>query len=446
MTIPNRPLNILLMGPTALDAKGEPIKQRKLHLPGLTLPLLAALTPPEHNVRLVSETVEDVPYDDDWDLVGITGMGSGLFRAWQIADEFRKRGVTVVMGGIAASLCEPEWSLKHADCLITGEAEQTWPQVIADFQAGTLKTHYCMSSRPDVNALPVPKYEAMNRKKLGVWRPVQATRGCPFPCSFCSIQSYFERTYRKREVSQVIRDVKAAKKTGSRFIAFIDDNIGVDWKYFEELMTALIPEKIIWMSQCSIHIANKPKMLELAYKSGCRLLSFGVESTNPKSLASIEKNFNKPIEYKQSLDNIRGAGIDFSSEMIIGMDDDHEDVFDNTYEFIMDHRIAIPRVHILTPVPGTPLYKELLEDGRITSDDFSQFSGGTVVFKPKNINPETLQTKYWDLYRKLFTYRAIGHRMLGSPTFQSPIMRAFVLGVNLHYRNHIKNGITPGIV
>ena len=153
----------------------------------------------------------------------------------------------------------------------------------------------------------------MNRKKLGVWRPVQATRDVHFRVHSVVYNLILNELIGK-EVSQVIRDVRAAKKTGSRFIAFIDDNIGVDWKYFEELMTALIPEKIIWMSQCSIHIANKPKMLELAYKSGCRLLSFGVESTNPKSLASIEKSFNKPIEYKQSLDNIRGAGIDFSSE------------------------------------------------------------------------------------------------------------------------------------
>jgi radical SAM superfamily enzyme YgiQ (UPF0313 family) len=441
-----QPLKILLMGPTALDAKGQPIKQKKLHLPGLTLPLLAALTPKEHYVRLLCETVEDVPYDEHWDLIGITGMGSGLFRAWEIADEFRKRGVTVVMGGIAASLCEPQWSLAHADCLITGEAEHTWPQVIEDFRAGCLKEHYCMGKRPDINKLPVPRYDLMNRKKLGVWRPVQATRGCPFPCTFCSIQTYFERTYRKRDVAEVVRDVRAAKKSGSRFIGFIDDNIGVDWKYFEELMIALIPEKIIWMSQCSIHIADRPEMLELAYKSGCRLLSFGIESTNPKSLASIEKDFNKPVKYKEALDNIRGAGIDVSSEMIIGMDEDHEDVFDNTYNFIMDHRISTPRVHILTPVPGTPLYKELLATGRITSQDFSQFSGGTVVFKPKNISPHTLQTKYWDLYQKLFTYRAIGHRILGSPTFQNPMMRAFVLGVNLHYRHHIKHGITPGIV
>ncbi|WP_373493338.1 radical SAM protein [Aquiflexum sp.] len=439
-------MRVLLIGPTALDYNGLPIKQNRLHLPGLTLPMLAAVTPPDVELRLVSETVEDIPFDEPWDLVGLTGMGSGIFRAWQIADEFRKRKIKVVMGGIAASLCDPDWTLAHVDCLVTGEAEDIWPIVIEDFRNGRLKQRYDMQHRPDINMLPVPRYDLMNRKKLGFWRPVQATRGCPFPCTFCSIQSYFERTYRKRPVDQVIRDVRAAKKSGTHFIAFIDDNIGVDWKYFEELMTALIPEKIIWMSQCSIHIADKPAMLALAYKSGCRLLSFGIESTNPESLALIEKDFNKPANYETSLRAIRKAGIDVSTEMIIGMDSDKPDVFQNTYEFIIQNRISVPRVHILTPVPGTPLYQEMRAEGRILHDDFSQYSGGRVVFRPKNIDTHDLQKNYWKLYEQLFTRVNILKRISGSPYSQGPYMRAVVLAINLHYRNHIKQKITPGIV
>ena len=439
-------MRLLLIGPTALDYNGVPIKQSRLHLPGLTLPMLAAVTPPDVKLRLLSETVEDIPYDEPWDLVGLTGMGSGIFRAWQIADEFRKRKVPVVMGGIAASLCDPEWSLRHVDTLVTGEAENIWPIIIEDFKRGQLKQRYDMKERPDINTLPLPRYDLMNRKKLGFWWPVQATRGCPFPCSFCSIQSYFERTYRKRPVDQVIRDVRAAKKSGTHFIAFIDDNIGVDWKYFEQLMTALIPEKIIWMSQCSIHIADKPDMLALAYKSGCRLLSFGIESTNTESLAWIEKNFNKPTNYEADLKTIRKFGIDVSTEMIIGMDGDRQDVFQNTYDFIVHNKISVPRVHILTPVPGTPLYKELRQEGRILHDNFSQYSGGQVVFKPKNIDPEDLQKNYWRLYEELFSRTNILKRISGSPMKQGPYMRGVVLAINLHYRNHIRQRITPGIV
>ena len=439
-------MRLLLIGPTALDAQGRPIQQSKLHLPGLTLPMLAAVTPQDISIQLISETVEEIPYDEKWDLVGLTGMGSGIVRAWQIADEFKKRHVPVVLGGIAASLSHPDWSLNHVDSVITGEAEETWPEVLKDFIAGRMRPLYTMFKRPDINTLPLPRYDLMNRKKLGFWRPVQATRGCPFPCTFCSIQTYFDRTYRKRPVDQIIRDVRAAKKSGSRFIAFIDDNIGVDWKFFEELMQALIPEKIIWMSQCSIHIAAYPDLLALAYRSGCRLLSFGIESTSTESLAWIEKEFNRPFEYKQALNTIRKFGIDVSTEMILGMDGDDDSVFQRTYDFVMDNRISVPRIHILTPIPGTPMYRELEDAGRILSQDFDRYSGGQVVFRPAKIDPEELQKNYWKLYRHLFTAKAILRRMAGIPLKMGPTMRGVILAVNLHYRNHIDRGITPGIV
>ena len=373
-------------------------------------------------------------------------MGSGIVRAWQIADEFRKRRTPVVIGGIAASLSNPDWNLAHADCVITGEAEEIWPEVLNDFQRGQLRPHYAMLRRPDIDTLPLPRYDLMNRNKLGMWRPVQATRGCPFPCTFCSIQSFFERSYRKRPVDQILRDVRAAKKSGSRFIAFIDDNIGVDWNFFQELMEALIPEKIIWMSQCSIHIADQPDMLALAFKSGCRLLSFGIESTNEESLGWIEKDFNKPLQYTQALNTIRKSGIDVSTEMILGLDGDDDSVFQKTYDFVIQNKIGVPRIHILTPIPGTALYCELEREGRILSRNFRRYSGGQVVFKPKNIDPDHLQRRYWKLYEQLFTRRAILRRMSASPSKNGTWMRAFIFGVNLHYRNHIRRRITPGIV
>ena len=439
-------MNVLLIGPTALDYNGNPIKQKKLHLPGLTLPMLAAVTPNDINIRLVSETVEDIPFDEHFDLVGLTGMGSGIVRAWQIADEFRKRKIPVVIGGIAASLCRPEWSLEHADALVTGEAEETWPQLLNDFGNGNLQSIYKMEKRPDINTLPLPRYDLMNKSKLGFWRPVQATRGCPFPCSFCSIQSFFERSYRKRPVDQVLRDVRAAKISGTKYIAFIDDNIGVDWKYFEELMTALIAEKIIWMSQCSIHIADKPGMLKLAYASGCRLLSFGIESVNQESIAWVGKDFNQPLHYKESINNLRKHGIDVSTEMIVGMDGDDNSVFQKTFDFIMGNRISVPRVHILTPVPGTPLFAEMEQEGRIINREFGRYSGGQVVYRPKNINPEDLQKNYWKLYEALFSRTGILKRTLASPFSIGSMMRMVVMAINLHYRNHIWHRITPGIV
>lgn len=439
-------MNVLLVSPTALDSQGRPIKQRRIHLPGLTLSMLAAVTPPDVHLRLVNETVDDIPYDEPWDLVGLTGMGSGIVRAWQIADEFRRRGRAVVIGGIAASLGDPAWSLAHADAVVLGEAEELWPTLLRDHSAGRLQPVYRMQQPPPIDRLPVPRYDLMDRSRIGRWRPVQATRGCPFTCSFCSITAFFAQRYRKRPVDQVVRDVRAAKRHGTRHIALIDDNIGVDWDYCADLWEALIPERIIWMSQCSLHIADRPAMLRLAHKSGCRLLSFGIESTSPDSLRAVDKEWNRPERYRDAVRTIRRHGIDVSTEMIIGLDGDDASVFQRTFDFIMDNAISVPRVHIMTPIPGTPLYDELKRDRRILCEEFDRFTGGQVVFEPRHLAPETLQAGYWRLYERLFTWRAILHRIGRNRASLGAYMRAVVFGVNLHYRRHIQHRICPGIV
>ena len=442
---PERP-RILLIGPTALDMHGRPIRQRRLHLPGLTLPMLAAVTPPDCEVRIVNETVHELPLDEHWDLVGITGMGSGIVRAWDIADEFRARNMPVVIGGIAATLLGADAILQHADSVVLGEAEETWPTVIADAAAGRLRSTYQMPRRPPIDQLPLPRYDLLDRRRLGRWLPVQATRGCPFTCDYCSITSFFEGRYRKRPVEQVLRDVRAAKRMGTRYIAFIDDNIGVDWKYCTELWTALIPEKIIWMSQCSLHIADRPDMLALAHRSGCRLLSFGVESTSEASLSAHDKEWNRPERYGEAIRQIRRHGIDVSTEMIIGLDGDDASVFERTLDFVIRNEISAPRIHILTPIPGTPLYERLRRDGRLVSEDFRRYTGGQVVYRPTLLDPVELQEQYWKLYESVFSIRGIWRRLRHNNAALPPFIRAFVLGVNVHYRRHVHHRITPGIV
>lgn len=437
---------LLMVAPTAIDMAGGPIKLRRLHLPGLTLPMLAAVTPSDCDVRLVSESVAEVPYDEPWDLVAVTGMGAGIVRTWAIADEFRRRGVTVVIGGIAASLLGAERSLAHADAVVVGEAEETWPEVVRDFQAGRLQPVYRMKRPPPIDRLPLPRYDLLDRSKLGLWRPVQATRGCPFTCDYCSITAFFDAGYRKRPPEQVVRDVRAAKRCGSRYVTFIDDNIGVDWNYCTRLWEALIPEKIVWMSQCSLHIAERPEMLELAYRSGCRLLSFGIESTSPESLEIHDKKWNRPGRYREAVETIRRHGIDVSTEMILGLDGDDASVFERTFEFLIENRISVPRIHILTPIPGTRLYESMRRQDRLVSEDFHRFTGGRVVFRPRHLDPEELERRYWQLYEKIFSWSAILRRLAVNHASLGPFMRAFVVGVNLHYRNHIRQRITPGTV
>ncbi len=439
-------LNILLVAPTALNYTGNPIKQRKLYLPCLTLANLAALVPENAHVSLVFETIEEIPFDKHWDIVALTGMGSGIIRAWQIASEFRKKGITTVIGGIAASLADPALSLLHSDAVVVGEAEELWPHLIKDFGGNKLQKIYKSDKMPPVKNIPLPRYDLMNKMAFGKWLPVQATRGCPYTCNFCSVTSFFSNSYRKIPIENVIRDVRSAKKYGSRYIAFIDDNIAGDFNYCQDLFEALVPEKIIWMSQASINLAERPDLLKLAYKSGCRLLSFGIESLNRQSLKFINKEWHKPGEYDRAIHTIRSNGIDVSTEMILGIDGDDLAIFHKTYDFIMRNKISVSRIHILTPVPGTPLFNELDKMGRIVNYDYTCYTGGNVVFKPQDIDPVELKSRYWELYQKLYSWKSIFKRILPNKANLGMFMRAVTIGTNLHYRYHIKNKITPGIV
>lgn len=438
---------ILLISPTGLDSKGRPIIQRKTYLPGLTMPQLASITSESFDVTCVSETSEPIPWNEKWDIVGLTGMGgAGVTRAYQIADKFKKTGALIVMGGIAISLFDEEKTRLHTDVIIKGEAEDTWPRFLNDYLSNNVKPSYYMEKVPDITSFPPPAYHKFNAKYYGIWRPVQATRGCPFPCTFCSISEFFKRSYRKRPVKQVIRDVRAAKASGSKYIAFIDDNIGVDFNYCRELWKALIPEKIIWISQCSLQIAKEDEMLSLAHQSGCRILSFGIETINKESLTHIDKEWNEPQNYEEAFRKIKSHGIEISTEMILGLDGDDDTVFDRTFKFLMRNKIALPRIYILTPVPGTPMYEQLLKAGRIFDHDIQKYVGGTAVFHPKNMSAKTLQEGYWRLYKKLYSRINILKRLKGNPANLSPYMRLFVFGTNMIYRNHITRGITPGIV
>ncbi|MCP4684116.1 MAG: radical SAM protein, partial [bacterium] len=188
----------------------------------------------------------------------------------------------------------------------------------------------------------MPRYDLMNRRRIGIWRPVQATRGCPYSCSFCSVTAFHRGDYRKRPIADVVRDVRAAKCNGSRHIAFIDDNIAADPEYCATLWEALIPEKIIWMSQGSLHLAEHPGLLKLARRSGCRMISVGIESLNEESLNSVSKAWNRPERYSEAISAFRANGIEVSTEMIIGFDPDDDSVFDRTRDFILSNRIAVP--------------------------------------------------------------------------------------------------------
>jgi radical SAM superfamily enzyme YgiQ (UPF0313 family) len=438
-------LKLLLIVPSALDSHGYPVKLKKLFLPSITMPMLAAVSPDYVNSRIIYETIEDIPYEETWDLVGITGMGSGSVRAWQIADAFRERGVKTVIGGIGPSLFDPEITLMHADVIVIGEAENIWPQLLEDFRHGILKRIYHQEKLSELGQLPTPRYDLMNLRKMGFMRSAQATRGCPYACTFCSVTAFYGCDYRKRPVDKVIHDIRAIKKTGSRYVVFIDDNIFFDHDYNRELWEALIPEKIIWISSSTLQIVKYPDLMELAYKSGCRMLSVGLESLDQENLKNVQKNWNHPAEYRKAIEILRGHGIMVSASIMMGMDNDTPDTFRKVFDFVMESCIPVPRIMILTPIPGTPLYGALEKENRIIEQDFSKYSGGNVVFQPKNMDPDELQERYWKLLTDLFNVKNIFRRMSRNIPGQNPGIVAGLYVTNFNYRKHIRNHVVPGI-
>jgi radical SAM superfamily enzyme YgiQ (UPF0313 family) len=438
-------LRLLLIIPSALDSHGYPVKMKKLLLPSVTMPMLAAVTPDYVITRIVYETIEEIPFDEKWDLVGITGMGSGSVRAWQIADKFKNKGVKVIIGGVGPSLFDPEITLLHADSIVIGEAEDTWPQVLEDFRNGRLNRIYSAKNPPDINTLPTPRYDLMNLKKMGFMRSIQATRGCPYSCVFCSVASFSNGIYRKRPVDKVIQDVRAVKKTGSRYVVFIDDNFFVDSNYSKELLEALIPEKIIWISSSTIDIADHSDMLDLAHRSGCRLLSIGIETLESKNLKEINKSWNHPEQYPDAIEKLRKNGIMISTSMMVGLDYDEVSSFNKVYNFLMENYVPIPRIQIFTPIPGTKVFNSLEKENRIISYDYSRYTAGNVVFRPKNMDPEELLDGYWELYSRLFAARNILHRMSRNIKGQDPLIIAGLFVTNFNYRRFIHNRVVPGI-
>ena len=436
---------ILFIQPTQYAVSGKLCKQRKINLPGLAFPLLAAYTPPHWRVELLIEVVDDVNFDAEADIVAIGSMGHATFRGLEIAAEFKKRGKTVVMGGYMASIAWQE-AIKQVDAVVIGDAEISYLAMLKDFEeTGTVKPIY---NHPVTNLenLPVPRYDLLLNKPIGSMLPVQAGRGCTFTCSFCSIACLYAGKYLFRPVDDVIRDIKAVKKLGFNRFYLIDDNIVSNPKYLKELCEKIAPLKMKWASQCVIHLAKNRELLDVVRKSGCDLMSFGVESIRQDAIDSLEKTWLKAGEHEENMRVLAKSGITVSTEMIVGTDYDTEDSIRETYRFVNRNRIPIPRFYILTPIPGTALHNELLSQGRMLTDDLRLFDGTRCVHIPKHIDPEKLTEMYWWLNRRVFSLKSIFRRVVfNARLWRNMPMLLFSLYINLHYLHYVKRKITPNI-
>jgi radical SAM superfamily enzyme YgiQ (UPF0313 family) len=435
---------VLLIQPSPYDPKGKPIKKNRLYFVGLGMPLLAALTPAGWTVEIILETIESIPFDTDADIIGIGSMGHGVIRSIDIAREFKKRGKTVVLGGYMVSLM-PDEAQKYADAVVVGDAELVWPTLLHDWETGQLKSIY----EQPINKLetPLPRFDLIIQKKIGDFLPVQAGRGCPHSCSFCSVYCLYKGRYLRRDISDVVRDIQHVKGLGFKKFMLLDDNIAADREFMMELCREIKTLNMEWISQCSIEIGRDSELLRAVASSGCTALSFGLESITQASLDDMDKSWAHPEDYPQLIENIQRNGIDVSTEMVVGADGDTLDSIRATATFIRRHKILVPRFYILTPIPGTKFYTDMKRQGRIYINDIYAYNGSQAVHIPKNMTPDELTDAYWALYREVFSWSSIIHRTLMRRDFWRKAPRyLFYFLINVYYRQQIHQGITPNII
>ncbi len=396
-------MKILLVSPCIDPDYKTP---RRVMIPQLSLHLLAGLTPPRHTVTIAEEEYEDIPFDSDCDLVGISCFTANAPRGYALADRFRAEGKTVVMGGIHPTLL-PEEALTHADAVVSGEAEGAWETLLNDFEKGRLKKIY---HHRGTDLSRHAATSTQSSKSRGPFRivPIMTTRGCPYDCEFCSVSKIYGKTIRHIPVERVVRDIA---KAGGRGFIFHDDNIIGDPDYARELFTALKSLKIKWGGQAPVALAHNPELLKLAAESGCVALLFGLESISAPTLRRFRKSIKEPADIERAIRVIRDHGILFHASLVFGFDEHTKSIFPETLDFLERNKITTASFNILTPYPGTRTFKKLMSEGRIITTDWRYYDTETVVFKPKNMSPLDLhEGKLW-IKKEFFRTSSIARRL-----------------------------------
>jgi radical SAM superfamily enzyme YgiQ (UPF0313 family) len=398
----------------------------------LTLTTLAALIPEDLNaeVTIHDEGIEDINLLMAPDLLGMTVITGSAPRAYELADHFRVRGVPVVLGGPHVTLM-PEEAAQHADAIVTGYAEQTWPQLLRDFDTGTMKPRYDQNEDFTLKAQPFPRRDLINRFAYSTVHTFEATRACVHNCDFCVVPAAWGTEPFQKPVEEVIADIRQMR---SRRAIFVDLNLIADLDYANRLFEALIPLKIKWFGLATLLLAFDDDLLDLVSHSGCRGLLIGFESLSRKNLHSSSKGFNDPDQYKGVMEKFHQHKISIVGAFVFGMDEDTTDVFAQTAQFAIDSKIDLPRYAIATPFPGTKLHERLKSEGRILTENWSLYDGQHVVFQPANMSVEELAAGTEIAWKSTYSFSGITSRLAWSN--REPLIG---LAANIGYRFYAHN-------
>ncbi|BCS54827.1 B12-binding domain-containing radical SAM protein [Geobacter sp. SVR] len=384
--------------------------ERHFQLPNHSLQQVAAATPPPWQVTLIDELQDEIPFGTGYDLVGITSMTHQAARAYRIADRFRSLGVPVILGGMHPTVL-PEEALEHADAVVIGEAEPVMATLLEDFLAGRLAPFY-RSTLPAGDLLSVPwaRRDILEGKRYLTTQTIQATRGCPYNCDFCTVTPYFGNRFRYRDPADILAQIRSFPR---KLVVFLDDNLLGDPHRARPILEGMADMDIRWGSQTSLRFAEDPELLRLVARSGCIGLFVGIESITG-AYARIAKSSGRSNQ-TDLIKRVCDAGIMLEASFVFGFDDHDRSVFERTLAFVRDCSPCVPTFNLLTPYPGTAVFRQFEEQGRLLHRDWSRYNHAEVVFHPRLMSPEQLKAGWQEARREAYRWPPILDRVWKSP-------------------------------
>lgn len=394
----------------------------------LSMLRVAAETPEGWEIGLVDEQVDDIPWEETPDLVGITCMTAAAPRAFEIAQRFRERGVKVVLGGMYPSLC-PEEALAHADAVVVGDAEGLWPQVLHDAEKDRLQGIYRHAQLPSLEGISAMPRHLLNRRCYATIHAVEATRGCPNRCDFCAVSAFHQHSQRRRPVESVLAEVAAIPE---RHFIFIDDHLVADFDYARTLFEGLIPLNKRWVAQMTLSMTEDEELVDLAARAGCVGVFVGLESLSSANLDSVNKSFHRAEHYAHAIELFHAHGIGVEAGLVFGFDGDTHSVFRQTLNLLDQLQVDAIQASILTPLPGTKRHEAMQH--RIVDEDLGHYDFHHAVFQPRAMSTDALQAGHDWITREFYRPHRILRRLwrhLRRPRGWRTV--GFVLAINLAY-------------
>jgi len=402
--------------------------------PSLVLPQIAATIPKRHSVCLIDDAYEDIDYDGNYDLIGISTATPSAPRAYEIADKFRENGKKVIMGGIHPSVLPLE-AKEHADSVVIGEAEANFTQLLNDFEKGKLRDFY-VGWEMDGKKIPMARRDL--RKIKPIMEAVQTSRGCPFGCEFCTITNFQGSTYRPRPLNELIEEIKGIER---KFLIFIHDaSLTIDMNFAREFFKKMKKLKKNFICYGNAPMLMDEKFLKLSKEAGCIGWLTGFESISQSCLKEAGKEYNS-VDYEKLVKKVKKYGMSIIGSFIFGFDNDSPDVFEKTLEKVYDWNIDAAEFNILTPFPGTPLFDKLRREGRILTKDWSKYNLHDVVFMPRQMTPKELFYGVKKISKEFYSMPKFLARIFSIRTCLSKFL--FLSGINLAMRLFHKSYTHP---